>query len=270
MGGRGQTAGRRLRLGPVGGRTRRHGLVRSRHDATTPLPEPQVEERRLPDAGDGLDPRRLLRPLVDPMGDEEQARITLRSGASSRRRRRRRPRLHRGRPRPRVRRVAGRVPRTTVPDHAAVVERYAVGIGEYLDRHTDLDWQVVTDVFGTDLALTEGFKGPSSSCRTTWSPGGGCAARPAGSRPSSATSSTAAPAAEAPPARPLLVKTGALASRLPSNGRCGRVGAGPATRSARIAGLRETLETPIRCDRGPDTQPVRPRSRSATARAGRA
>ncbi|NNM48228.1 DUF3806 domain-containing protein [Knoellia koreensis] len=44
-------------------------------------------------------------------------------------------------------------------DHAAIVERYAIGIGEYLDRHTDLDWQVVTDVFGTDLALTEGFRG---------------------------------------------------------------------------------------------------------------
>ena len=44
-------------------------------------------------------------------------------------------------------------------DHAAIVERYAVGIGEHLDRHTDLDWQVVTDVFGTDLALTEGMRG---------------------------------------------------------------------------------------------------------------
>src|SRR5688572_6637389 len=45
------------------------------------------------------------------------------------------------------------------PDHAAVVERYALAIGEHLERHTDLDWQVVTDVFGTDLSLTEGFKG---------------------------------------------------------------------------------------------------------------
>ena len=45
------------------------------------------------------------------------------------------------------------------PDHAAVVERYALAIGEHLNRHTDLDWQVVTDVFGTDLSLTEGFKG---------------------------------------------------------------------------------------------------------------
>jgi hypothetical protein len=45
------------------------------------------------------------------------------------------------------------------PDHAAIVERYAIGIGAHLDRHTDLDWQVVTDVFGTDLSLTEGFKG---------------------------------------------------------------------------------------------------------------
>lgn len=45
------------------------------------------------------------------------------------------------------------------PDHAAIVERFALAIGTHLDRHTDLDWQVVTDVFGTDLALTEGFKG---------------------------------------------------------------------------------------------------------------
>jgi hypothetical protein len=52
-----------------------------------------------------------------------------------------------------------RSPEGSRPDHAAVVERYALGIGEHLDRHTDLDWQVVTDVFGTDLALTEGFKG---------------------------------------------------------------------------------------------------------------
>ena len=45
------------------------------------------------------------------------------------------------------------------PDHSAIVERYAIGIGAHLDRHTDLDWQVVTDVFGTDLSLAEGFKG---------------------------------------------------------------------------------------------------------------
>jgi hypothetical protein len=50
-------------------------------------------------------------------------------------------------------------PEDARPDHAAIVERYALGIGEHLDRHTDLDWQVVTDVFGTDLSLTEGFKG---------------------------------------------------------------------------------------------------------------
>ena len=45
------------------------------------------------------------------------------------------------------------------PDHAAIVERYAIGVGAHLDRTTDLDWQVVTDVFGTDLSMTEGFKG---------------------------------------------------------------------------------------------------------------
>lgn len=43
-------------------------------------------------------------------------------------------------------------------DHAAIVQRYGMGIGEHLHRHTDLDWKVVTDVFGTDLAVAGGFK----------------------------------------------------------------------------------------------------------------
>lgn len=41
-------------------------------------------------------------------------------------------------------------------DHDAVVQRYAVAIGEHLHRHTDLAWEVVTDVFGTDLAVAAG------------------------------------------------------------------------------------------------------------------
>lgn len=41
-------------------------------------------------------------------------------------------------------------------DHDGIVERYAVGIGEHLARHTDLAWGVVTDVFGTDLAVSAG------------------------------------------------------------------------------------------------------------------
>ncbi|HYN29382.1 MAG TPA: DUF3806 domain-containing protein [Dermatophilaceae bacterium] len=45
------------------------------------------------------------------------------------------------------------------PDHAAVVERYAIGVGEHLRRHTDLDWAVVTDVFGTDLGVAGGIGG---------------------------------------------------------------------------------------------------------------
>jgi hypothetical protein len=45
------------------------------------------------------------------------------------------------------------------PDHAQIVERYSLAVGEYLNRHTDLDWQIVTDVFGTDLAVAGGFKG---------------------------------------------------------------------------------------------------------------
>jgi hypothetical protein len=34
-----------------------------------------------------------------------------------------------------------------------VVETYAVAIGEYLARHSAREWAVVTDVFGTDLGL---------------------------------------------------------------------------------------------------------------------
>ena len=45
------------------------------------------------------------------------------------------------------------------PDHAGIVEMYAVGIGEHLSRTTDLRWRVVTDVFGTDLAVTDQVEG---------------------------------------------------------------------------------------------------------------
>jgi hypothetical protein len=41
-------------------------------------------------------------------------------------------------------------------DHDAIVERYAIAVGEHLHRHTDLAWEVVTDVFGTDLAVAAG------------------------------------------------------------------------------------------------------------------
>ena len=40
--------------------------------------------------------------------------------------------------------------------HDEIVERYAVAVGEHLHRHTDLAWEVVTDVFGTDLAVAAG------------------------------------------------------------------------------------------------------------------
>ena len=41
-------------------------------------------------------------------------------------------------------------------DHDEIVDRYAVAVGEHLHRHTDLAWEVVTDVFGTDLAVAAG------------------------------------------------------------------------------------------------------------------
>ena len=127
-----------------------------RHQDT---PEESAEERTLPDAGDTLDTEGSLRPLVDPIGDDERARIAAALDAlaadgadvddlDS---------LAAGLDRAYAAWVAA--PEDSRPDHAAIVERYALGIGEHLDRTTDLDWQVVTDVFGTDLALTEGFKG---------------------------------------------------------------------------------------------------------------
>lgn len=41
-------------------------------------------------------------------------------------------------------------------DHDEIVQRYAVAVGEHLHRHTDLAWEVATDVFGTDLAVVSG------------------------------------------------------------------------------------------------------------------
>ena len=38
-------------------------------------------------------------------------------------------------------------------------ERFAIGVGEFLARHTDLRWRIVTDVFGTDLALADEREG---------------------------------------------------------------------------------------------------------------
>lgn len=130
-----------------------------RRDEDDAAPEPPVEQRTLPDAGDSLDPNASLRPLVDPLGDEERGRISAALDglaadgvdvddlASI------------GAGLDRAYAAWAAAAEGARPDHAAIVERYAIGIGEYLNRNTDLDWQVVTDVFGTDLSLTEGFKG---------------------------------------------------------------------------------------------------------------
>lgn len=48
---------------------------------------------------------------------------------------------------------------STESDHSVVVRRFTIGVGEHLSRHTDLDWAMVTDVFGTDLGLADGPRG---------------------------------------------------------------------------------------------------------------
>ncbi len=63
--------------------------------------------------------------------------------------------------------------RTHEGDHGAIIERFAVGIGEHLSRRTDLDWRIVTDVFGTDLGLLDGPRGgfmvvPSNLVAARW------------------------------------------------------------------------------------------------------
>jgi hypothetical protein len=121
--------------------------------------EPEGEDRQLPDAGDSLDLGGSLRPLIDPLGEAERSRITSALAALE----------SEGVDVDDLTSLSAGLDRAYAewsapeerdrPDHAAIVERYAIGIGEYLERHTDLDWRVVTDVFGTDLSLTEGFKG---------------------------------------------------------------------------------------------------------------
>ena len=122
-------------------------------------PEP-VEELELASAADQLvDDGESLRPVVTALGAEERARIDaalaaleaegvdVRDLAS----------LSAGLDAAYAAWTAGN--ETDRPDHAAIVERYAIGVGAHLEQTTDLDWQVVTDVFGTDLSMTEGFKG---------------------------------------------------------------------------------------------------------------
>lgn len=39
------------------------------------------------------------------------------------------------------------------PDHQVLVDRLGVAIGEHLVRHTDMEWGLVSDAFGTDLGV---------------------------------------------------------------------------------------------------------------------
>ena len=137
-----------------------------RRAGSEPCPEPlepkgrRPEQRELPDPGDTLlGDGAALQPVVDAVPAQERGRIEAAVAA-----------LQAdgvdlddldsiGAALDAAYRSWESAPLGARPDHAAIVERFAMGIGAHLDRHTDLDWQVVTDVFGTDLALTEGFRG---------------------------------------------------------------------------------------------------------------
>lgn len=119
-----------------------------------PPPEPEQE----PETGgeDGLVDERPVRPVVEPVGEAERSRISagvaaLESsgvdvedlaalGAS-------------------YDAAYAAWARERGSGHEVLVEQYAMGIGEHLARRTDMDWSVVTDVFGTDLGLAGGAKG---------------------------------------------------------------------------------------------------------------
>jgi hypothetical protein len=117
------------------------------------------QERRLPDAGDTLDPGASLRPLVEPLGDAERTRIAAALAALASEEVDVDDIDSLGAGLDRAYAAWASSEERDRPDHAAIVERYAIGIGEHVERNTDLHWAVVTDVFGTDLSLTEGFKG---------------------------------------------------------------------------------------------------------------
>src|SRR5689334_12901209 len=86
----------------------------------------EADERQLPDVGDTLDPGASLRPIVDPVGEAEQARISaaLESLAAEDVDVDDLTSLGRGLDRA----YAGwrDAPEDSRPDHAAIVERYAL------------------------------------------------------------------------------------------------------------------------------------------------
>jgi hypothetical protein len=118
------------------------------------------DAQALPEAGDTLvGDGASLQPVVEPIGEDERARIEAALAALAAEGVEVDDLASIGAGLDAAYATWAGAPEDGRPDHAAIVERYALGIGEHLDRNTDLDWQVVTDVFGRDLSLTEGFKG---------------------------------------------------------------------------------------------------------------
>jgi hypothetical protein len=117
----------------------------------TEADEPRV--RTLPDRGDAAPQDLPLRPESRKVGDEERARVA--AGLEAVR--------AEGVDVDDLASIGAGLDRALAAwmsdrtgDHDAIVERYAMAVGEHLHRHTDLAWEVVTDVFGTDLAVAAG------------------------------------------------------------------------------------------------------------------
>jgi hypothetical protein len=130
------------------------GLFDRLKNAATPRSaEPEARVRALPDPGDAAVRDLPLTPESRRIGDDERARIAQALAAIE----------AEGVDVDDLASIAAGLDRALLDwqerrgdDHDAIVERFSIGIGEHLVRTTDLAWSVVTDVFGTDLAVSAG------------------------------------------------------------------------------------------------------------------
>lgn len=128
-------------------------LKNAARSRTTREPQPEPRVRTLPDPGDAPPEELPLTPESRRIGDEERAHIDAGVEAVT----------AEGVDIDDLASIGAGLDRALDgwlasggDDHDEIVRRYALAIGEHLHRHTDLSWEVVTDVFGTDLGVAAG------------------------------------------------------------------------------------------------------------------